>query len=47
MKFGDVLLCQQLYQESIKHLMTSLLWRIYDLILYFILLQKLLLKNLD
>ena len=33
-KFGDVILCQQLYQEIIKHLMTSLLWRFYDVILY-------------
>ena len=35
MKFGDVILRQKLYQEIIKHLMTSLLWRFYDVILYF------------
>ena len=35
MKFGDVVLCQHLYQEIIKHLMTSLLWRFYDVMLYF------------
>ena len=35
MKFGDVIQRQQLYQEIIKHLMTSLLWRFYDVILYF------------
>ena len=37
MKFGDVILCQQLYQEIVKHLMTSLLSRFYDVILYFML----------
>ena len=35
MKFGDVILRQELYQEIIKHLMTSLLWRFYDVIFYF------------
>ena len=35
MKFGDVILHQKLYQEIIKHLMTSLLWRFYCVILYF------------
>ena len=35
MKFGDVILRQKLYQEVIKHLMTSLQWRFYDVILYF------------
>ena len=35
MTFGDVILRQKLYQELIKHLMTSLLWRFYDVILYF------------
>ena len=35
MKFGDVILRQKLYQEIIKHSMTSLLWRFYDVILYF------------
>ena len=35
MKFGDVMLRQKLYQEIIKHLMTSLLWSFYDVILYF------------
>ena len=35
MKFGDVILRQKLYQEIIKHLMTSLLWHFYDVILYF------------
>ena len=34
-KFGDVILRQELYQEIIKHLTTSLLWRFYDVILYF------------
>ena len=34
MKFGDVVLRQQLYQEIIKHLMASLLWCFYDVILY-------------
>ena len=35
MKFGDVILPQNLCQEIIKHLMTSLLWPFYDVILYF------------
>ena len=35
MKFGDVILRRKLYQEKIKHLMTSLLWRFYDFIFYF------------
>ena len=35
MKFGDVILRRKLYQEIIKHLMTSLLCRFYDVILYF------------
>ena len=35
MKFGDVILRQKLYQQMIKHLITSLLWRFYDAILYF------------
>ena len=35
LKFGDVILRQKLYQEIIKHLLTSLLWRFYDVILYF------------
>ena len=34
-KFCDVILCQQLHWEIIKHLMTSLLWRFYDVVLYF------------
>ena len=34
-KFGDVILRQKLYQEIIRHLMTSLIWRFYDIILYF------------
>ena len=34
-QFGDVILRQQLYQEIIKHLMTSLLRRFYDINLYF------------
>ena len=32
---GDVVLRQKLYLEIIKHLTTSLLWRFYDVILYF------------
>ena len=35
MKFGHVILRQQLYQEIIEHLMTSLLWRFHNVILYF------------
>ena len=35
MKSGDVILRQQLYQETIKHLVTSLVRRFYDVILYF------------
>ena len=35
MKFGGVILCQKLYQQIIKHLITSWLWRFYDVILYF------------
>ena len=34
-KFCDVILRQQLHWEIIKHLMTLLLWRFYDVILYF------------
>ena len=45
MKFDDVILCQQLYQEIIKHLMTSLLWHFNDVILYFRLLSGKKLEN--
>ena len=37
MKFGDVILCQKLYEGIIKHLMTPTAWSFHDAILYFML----------